>query len=236
MINVDELLYEFELRINQLDRQDNQNIFLENKLIYLNNAQTTWIKSKINTNNIFKIGYEGIRKRIDDLQVLKVNNKKLNISPGVNKRYLNYEADIDIDDYMFYHSSFISARQKKCRDTMSLSLIKEGQLETLYYNENYQPSFFWRETIGTIGNNRLYIYTDGKFIVDEVFLTYLRKPKLIDKEGYFKFDGSDSVNQDCELPQYAKNDILDIAVGYAAMATDNQIQTQFAKLRETNNE
>lgn len=236
MINVDELLYEFELRINQLDREDNQNIFLENKLIHLNNAQMTWIKSKLNQNNIYKIGYEGNRKRIDDLQVLKVNNKRLNILEGKNKRYLNYEASLELDDYMFYESCYVQASTSKCSSTMSVNLIKEGELETLYYNDNYQPSFFWRETLATIGNNKLYVYTDGEFKVENAYLTYLRKPKLIDKEGYKKADGVDSVNQDCELPEYAKNDILDIAVGYAAQATDNQLQAQFAKLREQNNE
>ncbi len=119
---------------------------------------------------------------------------------------------------------------------MGVDLIKEGQLETLYYNENYKPSFFWRTTIATLGNNKIYVYTSDDFTIENMFLTYIRKPKLIDKVGYIHFDGSNSINQDCELPEYAKNDILDIAVGYAAMATDNQIQTQFAKLRETNNE
>lgn len=236
MIKVDELLYEFELRINQLDREDNQNIFLENKLIHLNNAQITWVKSKLNPNNIYRIGYEGMRKRIDDLQILKVNGKKLSLVQGTNKKYLNYEGNLNIDDYMFYDSAYAEVRRDSCSTTLGINLIKEGQLDTLYYNENYCPSFFWRETIGTIGNNKLYVYTDDTFIVENIYLTYLRRPKKIDKEGYIRLDGSNSVNQDCELPEYAKNDILDIAVGYAAMATDNQIQAQFAKLRERDNE
>ena len=236
MIKVDELLYEFELRINQLDRQDNQNIFLENKLIHLNNAQISWVKSKLNPNNIYKIGYEGMRKRIDDLQVLKVNNKKLTLRLGNNKKYLNYEASLDIEDYMFYQAAYLEASKGSCNNTISVNLIKEGQVSVLYYNENYQPSYFWMETIATIGNNTLYVYYTEDFSIDNVYLTYLRKPKKIDKEGYVNFDGTDSVNQDCELPEYAKSDILDIAVGYAAMATDNQLQAQFAKLREQNNE
>jgi uncharacterized membrane protein YobD (UPF0266 family) len=137
---------------------------------------------------------------------------------------------------MFYDAAYALASQKTCKTTLGVNLIKEGQVDTLYYNDNYSPSFLWMETIATMGNNILYVYTDGIFSIDEVYLTYLRKPKKIDKEGYINFDGTDSVNQDCELPEYAKNDILDIAVGYAAMATDNQLQTQFAKLREQNNE
>jgi len=236
MISTNELIYEFELKLNSLSREKNQNFFIENTLMYLNNAQTSWIKSKLNPNNIFKVGYEGIRKRIDDLQVLKVNDKKLKVSKNTNKRFIGYSGDIELDDYMFYVSSYALATSKTCSSTLGVNLIKEGELETMYFNENYKPSFKWRDTIATIGDNKLYVYTDGTFTIDDIRLTYLRKPKLIDSEGYIKFDGTDSINQDCELPDYAKNDIVDIAVKYAAQSTDNVFQVQMAKEREQNNE
>lgn len=237
MIRVEELLNEFELKLNSLGRQDNQNIFLENQLVFLNNAQITWVKSKLNQNNIYKIGYEGMRKRIDDLQVLKINHHKLISTRGKNLRYIDYVSSLDIDDYMFYVSSYgVATSKDKCKDTVSINLVKEGELDSLYYNENYSPSFFWREALATIGNNTLYVYTNDEFIMNEVYLTYLRYPKRIDKEGYVRLDGTDSVNQDCELPEYAKNDIVDIAVKYAAQSTDNVAQAQFAKEREFNNE
>jgi len=236
MISVDELLYEFELKLNSLARERNQNIFLENKLIYLNNAQMTWIKSKLNQNNIFKVGYEGIRKRIEDLQVLKVNDSVVTVTKNTNERYLNYYGDLSMTDYMFYVSAYVKATRKDCEATLGVNLVKEGELETVYYNENHKPSFEWRDTIATLGDNKLYVYTDGSFTVDEIRLTYLRKPKSIDKQGYVKFDGSNSVDQDCELPEYAKNDIVDLAVKFAAQSTDNQFQVQMAKEREQNNE
>jgi hypothetical protein len=130
------------------------------------------------------------------------------------------------------------ASTPKCKATMAINLIKEGELGTQYYNANYGPSYKWRDTIATIGDNKLYVYVDDDetFKIDEVSMTYLRTPKVIDKEGYVKFDGTDSVNQDCELPEYAKNDVVDLAVKYAAQSTDNQLQVQMAKEREQNNE
>jgi hypothetical protein len=59
----------------------------------------------------------------------------------------------------------------------------------------------------------------------------LRYPKSIDSEGYIKINGTDSVNQDCELPYYAKSDILDLASKFAAQSTDNQAQAAFAEDR-----
>lgn len=238
MIKVDELLNEFELKLNSLSRTDDQMIFLENKLVHLNNAQITWIKSKLNQNNVYRVGYEGIRKRIDDLQILKITNYKLQAARGKNNKYVDYLADIStITDYMFYVSSYAEVLTKSnCRDTVTVNLIKEGELDSLYYNENYSPSFFWRETLGTLGGDRLHVYSDGDFTVQQVYLTYLRYPKKIDKSGYVKLDGSNSADQDCELPEYAKNDIVDIAVGYAAQSTDNIAQAQFAEQRKNNNE
>ena len=146
MISVDELIYEFELKLNSLDREDNQNIALENKLIFLNNAIITWVKSKLNQNNIYKIGYEGFRKRIEDLQVLKINNYKLSVKKTDNLRYVGYESDLKgIKDYMFYISSYVLATSsKKCESTLGVNLIKEGELESLYFNDLYKPSLFWQ--------------------------------------------------------------------------------------------
>lgn len=237
MISVDELLYEFELKLNSLDREKNQNIPLENKIVFLNNAQVAWIKSRLNPNNVLKIGYEGVRKRIDDLQKLKINNKKLQLSSSNNERFIGIDGELSsVSDYMFYISSFAKAKTKTCSATVGINLIKEGELETLYYNENFKPSFKWRDTIATIGSDKLHVYTNGEFVIEDIRLTYLRKPLNIDAEGYVKLDGTDSVNQDCELPEYAKNDIVDIAVRYAAQATGDMMQVQMAKERESNNE
>jgi hypothetical protein len=66
-----------------------------------------WIKYKLNQNNIFKVGYEGIRKRIEDLQVLKVNDSVVTVTKNTNERYLNYYGDLSMTDYMFYVSAYV---------------------------------------------------------------------------------------------------------------------------------
>ena len=79
------------------------------------------------------------------------------------------------------------------------------------------------------------MYTDGKFTVEKVYVTYLRYPLDIDVEGYVKFDGTNSLNQNSELPEYAKADIVDLAVKFAAQSTDNQAQAVFAEDRLNKN-
>ena len=54
MISVEELVYEFKLALNKVNRQDNVNITIEDIIVYLNKAQMYWIKTKINPNNVYR--------------------------------------------------------------------------------------------------------------------------------------------------------------------------------------
>jgi hypothetical protein len=232
MISVQELIYEFKLMINKVNRQDNVDIPIEDIVIYLNRAQLSWIKTKINPNNVYKVGYESIRKRIDDLQILKVSNAKL-IPTKTNDSYLiGYECPLDSAlNYMFYVSSHCLATKKKCDKNIGIDLVKQGEIRTMYFDSNFSPSFEWRSTLATIGDDKLYVYTGDEFTIKEVHLTYLRYPNSIDIEGYEKLDGTLSQNVDCELPEYAKYDIVDLAVKFAAQSNDNQTQAVFAEDR-----
>jgi hypothetical protein len=232
MIPVQELIYEFKLMINKVNRQDNVDIPVEDIIIYLNRAQLSWIKTKINPNNVYKTGYESIRKRIDDLQILKVSNFKL-IPTKTNDSYLiGYECPLDsVSNYMFYVSSHCLATKKKCDKNIGIDLVKQGDIRTMYFDSNFSPSFEWRSTLATIGDDKLYVYTADEFTVKEVYMTYLRYPNSIDVDGYEKLDGTLSQNVDCELPEYAKHDIVDLAVKFAAQSNDNQTQALFAEDR-----
>jgi len=236
MIPVEELIYEFKLTINKVNRQDNIDIPIEDIIVYLNKAQVSWIKTKINPNNVYKVGYESIRKRIDDLQVLKVPNVPLKPNKTNDLFHLGYDCPLkDAANYMFYISSYAMGKKGKCSVPMTIDLIRHGELTTKYLDNNYNPSFEWRYTFATLGNDNLTVYTDGKFTVEQVYITYLRYPLDIDVQGYVKFDGTNSVNQNSELPEYAKSDLVDLAVKFAAQSTDNQAQAVFAEDRLNKN-
>jgi hypothetical protein len=232
MIPVQELVYEFKLSLNKMDRQDNVLVPLEDILVYLNQAQLSWIKTKVGENNIYKDGYEATRKRIDDLQTLKVDNQSLTLQETNDVLYKGYKADLkQVPDYMFYVMSHTAASKQDCNAGLTVDLIRQNDLSTLYFDANFSPSYEWRSTFATIGQDNIIVYTDGSFELEYVYLTYLRYPKSIDSEGYIKINGTDSVNQDCELPYYAKSDILDLASKFAAQSTDNQAQAAFAEDR-----
>jgi hypothetical protein len=64
----------------------------------------------------------------------------------------------------------------------------------------------------------------------------MRYPIYIDKEGYVKFDGSDSINQDCELELYLEDELVDLTVQNLAMYTENQSAVQSSMMRIQTNE
>jgi|688.fasta_scaffold00402_23 hypothetical protein len=236
MIPVEELIYEFKLNLNKMDRQDNVQVPLEDILVFLNQAQISWIKSKVGENNIFRDGYEGTRKRIDDLQVLKVNDASLTLQKTTDVLYKGYKADLKtIPDYMMYVMSHVGARKEDCKAGLTVDLIRQNDLSSLYFDANFSPSYEWRTTLATIGQDNIIVYTDDTFEIENLYLTYLRYPMPIDSEGYIKIDGLDSSKQDCELPYYAKPDILNLATKFAAQSVDNQAQSTFAEDRSVKN-
>ena len=236
MIPVEELIYEFKLNLNKMDRQDNVQVPLEDILVFLNQAQLSWVKSKVGENNIFRDGYEGTRKRIDDLQVLKVNDASLLLQKTTDVLYKGYKADLKtIPDYMMYVMSHVGARKEDCKAGLTVDLIRQNDLSTLYFDANFSPSYEWRTTLATIGQDNIIVYTDDTFEIENLYLTYLRYPMPVDSEGYIKIDGLDSSKQDCELPYYAKADILNLATKFAAQSVDNQAQASFAEDRSVKN-
>lgn len=236
MIPVQELIYEFKLNLNKMDRQDNVQVPLEDILVFLNQAQLSWVKSKVGENNIFRDGYEGTRKRIDDLQALKVDDVSLPLVKTTDVLYKSYQASLkSAPDYMMYVMSHVGARKEDCKAGLTVDLIRQNDLSTLYFDANFQPSFEWRSTFATLGQDYVKVYADDSFEIENLYLTYLRYPKPVDSEGYIRLDGSDSVNVDCELPYYAKSDLLDLATKFAAQSVDNQGQAAFAEDRSVKN-
>lgn len=238
-ISVDELLYEtFTLKLEKDTRFNYSSIPLENRIMFLRAAESKLIKKYYGENNIFKLGFEGFKKRIDDLQVLVVPSKKILLKKEIISKYHKYTADLStVSDYMFYITSYITATKGTCTNRIVNNLLTErSDVTTLIKSEFNSPSFEWQEQLVTLSNNKVEIYTDGTYNPEYLYLDYLKYPPKIDKEGYVDFNGNISKNQDSLLPEYLKNDLIDITCELVSMSQENQIQTQFSQQRINNNE
>jgi hypothetical protein len=243
MIPVDSLLYKIDLKLNKLSSNDHQEIPLENKILALNEAQLKLIKQKVDgISTSGERGFDAFKKRYEDLQSLVENYIDHALTPELNDKHLN-QWSVKINDlnpqYMFYVDSYVLADKGRCKDRIiwiNQDLAKHADVSLLLKNDHYKPSFEYQETFNTISSDEMSIFTDGTFTPTKVFIMYLRYPVYIDKAGYVKFDGSDSVDDNCELEAYLEDELIDLTALSLAMYTENVSAAQNAQFRIQTNE
>lgn len=243
MISVDSLLYKIDQRLNKLSTNDHQEIQLEDKILALNEAQLKLIKQKVDGfSTVSGMGLDSFKKRYEDLQKLIQSYSNQYLVPTIRDKHLNQWV-VYLDElspkYMFYIDSYMLADKGECKNRViwiNKELAKHGDTSLLLNNEHYKPSFEYQETFNYISSDEMSVFTDGTFVPKEVYIAYMRYPIYIDKEGYVKFDGSDSINQDCELEEYLEDELLDLTVQNLAMYTENQSAVQSSAMRIQTNE
>lgn len=237
MIPVENLIYGIDLKLNKLSNFDNQAIPVENKIIALNNAQIKLVTTKLNPNNSLVQGFEAMRKRYEDLQVLiESSHDHPLLLEEVDTRLNKWSASLEelIPKYMMYVDAYVLADKGECKDRViyvNHDLTKHGDVTLLLNNSNFRPSFEYQETFPTLTNNYIDIYTDGSFTPTYVYLSYIRYPKEIDYPGYIKMNGEESKQQDSELPDYLEQELLNFAILELGFATENVPAIQFTQER-----
>jgi hypothetical protein len=188
------------------------------------------------------LGLDAFKKRYEDLQRLVENyeDHPLNITE-LDSRINQWVVDLTglTPAYMFYIDCYILADKGKCKDRIiwiDRELAKHADISLLLQNTNYKPSFEYQETFNFIASDQISVFTDGTFTPTKLYLSYIRYPLYIDKSGYVKLDGSDSVDQDCELKNYLEDELVDLAVQNLAMYTENASAAQSAQARINTNE
>ena len=243
MIPVDSLLYKIDQKLNKLSTNEHQQIQLEDKILALNEAQIKLIKQKVDGQSTNSgLGLDAFKKRYEDLQSLVVtyNNQPLDLF--VKNAELNqWTANIHLltPKYMFYIDSYVLADKGRCKDRkiwINRDLAKHGDLQFCLNNVHYRPSFEYQETFNFLSSDEISIFTDGEFIPTKIYISYMRYPQYINKEGYIMLDGLPSFDQDCELETYLEDELLDLTVQNLAMYTENQSAVQSATYRIQTNE
>jgi hypothetical protein len=239
MIFTFQFLYKFDLKLNKKASNEHQSIPLEDKILALNEAQIQLIKKKLGTNNIYGLGLDSFKKRYEDLQDLIVQFEPLNVTATADA-YSAYQADVNMlhNKFMFPLDMYATCSRGNCRNRIVYlsKLVKHGDISTLMFNTHYAPSFEWQETFAVMSSDKIITYTDGTFVVDKFNISYIRYPKKIDAAGYINFDGTASIDQNCELADYLEDELLDLAILELALDTENTPVVQANEIRNKNNE
>lgn len=228
MILAESLFYEIDQRLNKLSSNENQQIPLEDKAIILQESEIAIIKRKLNPTNTLRVGFEGNKKRYEDLQFLVEPHTNHELTLTLSDIKLN-RWTVDVSElsptYMFYVDSYITADKDTCKNRIvwvNSDLTSTANITTLLTNSNYKPSFEYQETFCDLASDEIGVFTDGTFTPKKLFLSYIRYPIPLDFEGYVKFNGTDSATQNSELPSYLKDELLDIAEQKISMYIKDQ--------------
>lgn len=211
-------------RLNKLASFDYDNLECWQIAEAFNKAQLEWVRRQLLGLNSRQAQSEQTTATISDLQMLMEER-----FIGGKKRELYFESTEVPDDYMKF--TLVSARALTdcCPERiMSVYLAEEANADELLTDNFKGPSFEWGETFATIAENRIRIYTNGKFEIIKPKLVYYRKPRPVQFEGCMDIETGDTYkyNQICELKDEIAEIICDEAAAILAGDLDNITQYQ----------
>jgi hypothetical protein len=192
-------------RLNKLDSQDYDNIEQWEIVEAFNKAQVEWVRRQLHGLNVKQEGDEQSTRRKDDLQVL-LKTEPLQVS----QRDLYFDGDVP-QDYLQWKRVDITAEQDCCSTkNVVVYLAEEGNVGELLRDDSKKPSFDWRETFATLKDNKVLIYTNNNFTIDEAALTYYKQPIRIEITGVFNpYTG---VTPTTDVESEFKDDIIELII------------------------
>jgi hypothetical protein len=221
-------------RINKLASNDYDNIMPWQIVEAFNKGVVSWCRRNLMGTNMSKTGDEASKRRIDDLQIL------LEETPlQMVKKDLYYQSPTIPSDYFEWKRIAAKAKKDCCdKRPMMIYLAEEANVDEYLRDYSKKPSFEWAETFATIIGNKIKVYTNNDFEVEEATLIYYRQPRKIQILGTSDpYTGEVSTtNVECEfkddLVELFIDECVKILAGDLEDVTANQIADNSV---ETNN-
>lgn len=196
-----------EQRLNKLSSSDYDNIEAWKIVEAFNKGTSDWCRRQLHGNNATRTGDEQTTGRIDDLQVLLKT-----IPFPVEKKPNYYLSDPLPTDYFGWKRISVDATAECCEDPtpMVIYLVQEGNIDIILKDHDKKPSFDWGESITTIEDNRVKIYTNDEFEISSAKLTYYKQPRRIEMNGISNpYTGQVST---VEVTSEFKDDIVELLI------------------------
>ncbi len=207
-------------RLNKLASLDYDNFECWQIVEAFNKGAVAWCRRNLHGLNVKKTGDEQSKRRIDDLQVLLIENKISFI-----KRDLYVESPILPGNYFEWKRISAKANDECCADNrnMVIYLAEEANVDELLRDKNKKPSFDWGETFCTLKNNKLRIYTNNEFVIEEGKLSYYKQPRKIQIKGCI--DPYTQVESTEDIESEFKDDIVELFVDEAVKILAGDIES-----------
>lgn len=114
------------------------------------------------------------------------------------------------DDYLWFSNIQGTFKQGECTvEDFLMWEVKNENVHELSGDFNNKPSFDFRETFYSIGEDSVAVYEDD-FRTVALRMTYYRRPRKVDIAGYIRADGSSSSNIDPEMDDLFVEKVLNM--------------------------
>lgn len=144
---------------------------------------------------ITQIISEGNDERLREIQFFLETDRPLEYLSKSNDKRVLYKLP---SDYLDLSSVYAEAEKGKCKSKIFLFEIKDKNYST-HIPDNYnQPSFEYQEAPYIVANNNLNIFTEDKFKITKVQISYYRYPKEMNIVGWYDENGIASTNSNPE--------------------------------------
>ncbi len=207
-------------RLNKLASNDYDNIECWQIVEAFNKGQVSWCRRNLHGLNIVREGDEQSTMRIDDFQNLLVPKT---IKLFDKNQY--FETEILPDDYLRWKRISVNATNEVCTNPrqMVVYLAEQGNVDELLRDVNKNPSFEWGETFATLRSNKVQIYTNNEFNLQDAILIYYRQPiniQILNCVDPYTLQVS-QVDVECEF----KDDITELLIDEAVKILAGDIES-----------
>lgn len=166
-------------RLNKLDSKDYDNLQCWQMVEAFNKGMVELCRENSRGINITHEGDEQSISRIDDLEILIVDPLKLKLTDkGIY--YQTSQIDWPVD-YLRYKGVNATIIRDCCEEPKPVNfyLGEESNTDLYLRDSNKKPSYEWGESFLTITGNKLNLYHDKQFEINEAFFVYYRQPRRI---------------------------------------------------------
>lgn len=212
-MTVQEVYLHYSDKLNKLTTNTEQWLTYPSFVRIINEAQYTWTEQRLKLEEVNKTRQNELQRLLKDIPLG---------SKTTNPNSVYYSLP---DDYLRFSRLEVNAKKGSCERKLYTFLAEEGNLNVLLSDAMSNPSFEWEETLTTVKDNKLYIYTDTTFTIESGIFTYYRKPKRIDIAGYETLTGQSS-NSDPEWTNAEIYEIINLGVQIASGNTQDQFRYQ----------
>jgi hypothetical protein len=237
-MNIQEMHYEFKVRVNRLDTQHYQDLPPHNIDNLLNNAINHFVEHYAYAN---KLPFEVTQSRIDMLSNLVIGQPE---QPTlIPTRVSSNSFEVKFSQLAYPYAHLVRASVNSNCGVVNVKLIPMEFLNRMLNDAMQRPSFRWRRLLGTIRKSSteqdasMYIYTEPAFELTGVNIEYIKQPAKVFFGGYntVEYDacverGLDNCSQyysiatlpvDCDIADMYHSLIVDIAVREYGRYTEN---------------